>query len=216
MSVAQTQHDYIPAAGHHWSLPLYDPLTKVMGVDRVRKALLEQAQLQPSHRVLDIGCGTGTFAVLLKRSNPQVDVIALDPDPDALDRARGKASRAGCSIRFDQGMAGALPYPDGAFDRVFSSFVFHHLLGDEKAKLLREVHRVLAPAGRFQMVDFAGPDAPGGFVGRFLHSHRLLRDNTEQRIVTLMSEAGLRDVRSTGRRRLLVGTAVYYQALRED
>jgi ubiquinone/menaquinone biosynthesis C-methylase UbiE len=216
MTIAQSNQDYIPAAGHHWSLPLYDPLTKVMGVDQVRKVLLEQARLQPSHRVLDLGCGTGTFAVLIKRSHPQVDVTGLDPDPDALGRARRKASRAGTSVQFDQGMAGALPYPADAFDYVFSSFTFHHLQGDEKPKMLREVRRVLAPGGRLEMVDFAGPDAPGGFVARLLQSHHLLRDNSEQRIVELMSQAGLRHARCTGRRGLLIGAAAYYEASRGD
>jgi len=158
---------------------LYDPLTKVLGVDRARKALLEQARLQPPQRVLDIGCGTGTLAVVIKRAHPEVEVVGLDPDPNALARARRKASLAGASIQLDEGMAGALPYPDAAFDRVFSSFMFHHLQGDKKSHMLREVRRVLAPRGRFEMVDFAGPDVPGGFMTRALHSHQLLRDNAE-------------------------------------
>ena len=74
-------------------------------------------------------------------------------------------------------MAGALPYGDGVFDCVFSSFVFHHLRGDEKLQMLREARRVLARGGRFEMVDFAGPDVPGGMVTRLLQSHHLLRDN---------------------------------------
>jgi ubiquinone/menaquinone biosynthesis C-methylase UbiE len=216
MSVAHSSRDYIPAAGRHWSLPLYDPLTKIMGVDRLRTAFLQQARLQPSHTVLDMGCGTGTFAVLIKRVSPHVNVIGLDPDPDALDRARGKAERAGYSIQFDRGMAGDLPYPDGAFDRVFSTFVFHHLVGDQKTKMLREVRRVLAPGGTFHLIDFAGPDAPRGLLARFVHSHRLLRDNSEHRIVGLMNDAGLRGARRLDHHRLLLGTAVSYDASRED
>lgn len=216
MTVARSNRRYIPAAGHHWSLPLYDPLTKVLGVDRVRAGLLEYVPLRRSHRLLDLGCGTGTFAVRIKRSYPHLHVVGLDPDADALERARRKARRAGTSIQFDEGMASALPYPDGSFDCVVSSFAFHHLQGEEKPRMLREVCRVLAPGGRFGMVDFAGPDAPGGPVGRLLHSHRLLRDNTEQRIVALMREAGLHAPRSTGRRALRIGTAVYYEASRQN
>jgi SAM-dependent methyltransferase len=55
---------YLPAVGHDWLLPLYDPVVKLLGADIARRALLDQAKLQAGHRVLDIGCGTGTFATL--------------------------------------------------------------------------------------------------------------------------------------------------------
>lgn len=216
MSIAHSRQRYIPAAGYHWLLPGYDALAKLMGVERTRSALLEDAELQPSQRVLDVGCGTGTLAVLIKRAHPDVEVVGIDPDPGALTRAGRKASRAAASIRLDQGTAGALPYEDGAFDRVVSSFLFHHLPADEKARMLREVRRVLAPGGRFAMVDFAGPGAPGGLLARALQSHPLLRDNRERRILALMSEAGLRDARLTRRRPLRVGAAAFYGARRDD
>jgi ubiquinone/menaquinone biosynthesis C-methylase UbiE len=217
MRTVEVNDSYIPAAGQHWALPIYDLLTKLMGVDRVRDVLLEQAGLRPSQRVLDIGCGTGTFAVLVKRVHPDVEVVAIDPDPGALARARRKASRARTSIQFDEGVAGALPYDDGVFDFVFSSFMFHHLQGDQKLHMFREARRVLARGGRFEMVDFAGPDAPGGFVTRrLLQSHQLLSDNAEQRVLALMNDAGLLQPRCTERRRLLIGTAAFYQAFRHE
>ena len=216
MSIAQSHEGYIPAAGHHWSLPLYDPLTALIGVDRVRRALLEHAGLSVPQRVLDIGCGTGTLAVLIKRTHPRVEVTGIDPDPKALARARRKAERAGASIRLDTGMADALPYPDAAFDRVCSSFMFHHLRGDEKSDMLREVRRVLAPGGRLELVDFAGPEAQGGFLKRLLHAHELLKDNAENRVLTRMRDAGLLEPRCIGRRSLVVGEVNYYQASRAN
>ena len=45
---------YLPAAGHDLLLPLYDGLTRLMGIGRTREALLTQAQLQPAQRVLDV------------------------------------------------------------------------------------------------------------------------------------------------------------------
>jgi ubiquinone/menaquinone biosynthesis C-methylase UbiE len=150
---------YVPAAGHHWFLPLYDPLVKLLGGDQAMRALLDQAAIRPGHRVLDIGCGTGSLVTLIKRLHPDVDVVGLDPDPKALARGKRKAERAAVSIQLDQGFSDELPYPEASFDRVFSSFMFHHLQPDEKEKTLREVRRVLKPGGSLHLLDFGGPEA---------------------------------------------------------
>src|SRR5437764_7482027 len=94
-TMMESSRTYLPAAGHDWSLPLYDPIVKLLGGDAARKALLEQAALRPGQRVLDVGCGTGTLATLIKQLYPDVEVVGLDPDPKALARARRKAARAG-------------------------------------------------------------------------------------------------------------------------
>ena len=85
---------YLPAAGYDWLLPLYDPIVKVLGGNTARRILLDQATVRPGHRVLDIGCDTGTLAMFIKRLHPDVDVVGLDPDPKALARAKRKAERS--------------------------------------------------------------------------------------------------------------------------
>lgn len=209
-----SQKTYVPAAGRHWALPLYDPFNRVIGIDRLRSALLEQADVRPGHRVLDIGCGTGTFAVMLKQRHPQVEVVGLDPDPRGLARARRKAERARVSIRFDEGFSDALPYADASFDRVFSSFMFHHLDPEVKANTLREVRRVLKPGGRFELLDFRGPDEGARFIARLFHSDDRLRDNAERRVLSFAADAGLGDAKCVGDRRFLLGRVGYYQATR--
>jgi SAM-dependent methyltransferase len=115
----KSQRTYLPATGHDLFLPLYDLMARLLGADQARQSLLDEASLRCGDRALDIGCGTGTFAVLLKQRFPTVEVIGLDPDRKALARARRKAERAGVSVRFDQGFADALEYPAGGFDVVF-------------------------------------------------------------------------------------------------
>jgi ubiquinone/menaquinone biosynthesis C-methylase UbiE len=211
--MSQTSRTYLPAAGHDWSLPFYDPIVKLMGGDAARKTLLEQAALRPGHRILDVGCGTGTMATRMKRLYPDVEVVALDPDPKAIARARRKAAHAAVSIQFDQGFGDQLPYPEASFDRVFSSFMFHHLPADEKGKTLRAIRRVLKPGGGFHMLDFEGPeDYAGNFLARLLHASDRLKDNSASRVLAFMSQAGLANPEKVGRKTMLAGGIAYYRA----
>ncbi len=213
--VVEPRRTYIPAAGHALTLPLYDPLVKLLGGDPTRRILVEQAAIQPGHRVLEIGCGTGSLVLLVKRLHPDVDVVGLDPDPKALARGRRKTERAGVSIQFDQGFADEMPYPEGSFDRVFSSFMFHHLRRNEMEETLREVRRVLKPGGFLHMLDFGGPESRAeGFLARLLHSSQQLRDNSQERILTLMSQAGFAGPRKISQGAMLFGRirVSYYRA----
>ena len=210
---AQPRRIYIPAAGHDWFLPFYDPIVKLLGGDSARRALVDQASIRSGHHVLDIGCGTGSLVILIKRLHPDVYVVGLDPDPKALARGRRKAERAAVSIQFDQGFSDDLPYPEASFDRVISSFMFHHLEPDEKEKTLSEVRRVLKPGGSLHLLDFGGPESSShGFLPRLLHFSHRLRGNFEGRIPTLMSLAGFAASKEVSHRATFLGHIAYYQA----
>ena len=79
---------FIPAAGHDWLLPFYDPIQILMGGNSFRRSMIDEARIQPGQRALDIGCGTGSLIVQLLRLQPEADVTGLDPDPKALARAK--------------------------------------------------------------------------------------------------------------------------------
>ena len=196
------QRTYLPAAGRDWALPLYDPLVKLLGADKAKRNLLDQAALQPNDRVLDVGCGTGTLAMLIKQLYATVDVVGLDPDPRALTRARDKARRATVSVQFDQGFSDELPYGDASFNRVFSSFMFHHLQPDVKERTLSEVRRVLAPGGSLHLLDLERSESHG-ILARHLASHHW-KDNSEGRILDLMRQAGF-----TGPTRVNAGAMLF-------
>ena len=74
--------------------------------------LSERANIQPKMNVLDLGCGTGTLTVMLKKSAPLANITGLDGDPKVLSIAQIKAAQANVNIKWDQGMAFKLPYPD--------------------------------------------------------------------------------------------------------
>ncbi len=127
-----------------------------------------------------------------------------------LEVLRRKAKCAGVGVRFDQGFADTLPYPDRSFDRVVSSFMFHHLGGDEKAGMLREARRVLKAGGSLHLLDFAGPGSGSdGPVARWVQSRRPLLDNAEDRTVTRMREAGFPNPRRIGSGRVVFGLVPY-------
>lgn len=213
----KSQRVYIPAAGRDWLLPLYDPLVKLMGADRARQALVDQAGIRPTDNVLDVGCGTGTLVTSIKRFYPTAHVVGFDPDTKALAQARRKAARAGVSVQFDQGFSDELPYADSFFDRAFSSFMLHHLEAGEKEKTLREIRRVLKPGGSIHLLDFGGPDAgPSGFLAHAFHAHQRLQDNFGGCILGLMSKAGFVDPRETGHHSTLFGQVAYYTAIVPD
>jgi ubiquinone/menaquinone biosynthesis C-methylase UbiE len=107
------------------------------------------------------GCGTGSLVVLVRQLFPDAEVVGLDPDEKALARATRKAQRAATNIQFDRGFSDALEYRDASFDRVFCSFMFHHLQRDEKERTLRAIARVLKADGSLHLLDFGGPDSSG-------------------------------------------------------
>ena len=204
---------FLPAAGHDWLLALYDPLLRLLGADSARRDLVAQAEIRRGCRILDIGCGTGSLVALIARARPDTEVIGLDPDPKALARAERKVGRAAASTRFDRGFSDELPYPPGAFDRVFSSFMLHHLGSDEKHRTLKEVARVLAPNGSFHALDFVGAQPHSeGLLARWLHSRDHLRDNRAGGLLALMRETGFADAREVDQRATILGRVAFYRA----
>lgn len=208
---------FVPAAGSDWLLPLYDPLTRLLGVEKYHRLLLDQAGLAPGCRVLEVGCGTGNLSLLAKRLHPAADILGTDPDPKALDRARRKAERAGVQVRFEPAYAEDLPFPDASFDRVLSALMLHHLPRDTKVAALREIGRVLKPGGALHLADFDRDDqARGlhGFLAGLVHGHQAL--SPQAGVLGLMGEAGLADPQKVSRQGSILGRVSYFRAARRE
>jgi len=205
---------YIPALRFHRLTPLYDSLVKWgMREDTIKSRLIARAHIQPGQRVLDLGCGTGTLAIMMKRSNPGAQITGLDADEQILAIAGTKAEQAGVNLRLDLGLAYELPYPDRSFDIVVSSFVIHHLTSAEKVHAFREVRRVLQPGGWFHILDFGRP------VNLFTQTQALLfkmfeqtLDNFNGRIPAMLNEAGFDYVSEVERVANVFGPVWFYEA----
>jgi ubiquinone/menaquinone biosynthesis C-methylase UbiE len=210
---APSEERYLPGMSKNWLLPLYDPLVRILRIESHHRRLIELTGLEAGQKVLEIGCGTGNLALLIKRLHPQTEVVGVDPDDKALSRARRKASRQRLAIRFDHGYAQRLPYADQSFDQVVSAFMFHHLDADVKQAVLVEVLRVLTPGGRVHLVDFGGATEPSdGLLARLQHRHKHLAGNLGNRIPETMRESGLHEVGEIEHRVTRLGRISFYRA----
>jgi len=202
---------YVPALRFRWLTPLYDALIEgPMSMARIRRDLLKQMGDLSDKKVLDVGSGTGTMAVMIKRAYPSAEVVGLDGDPEILEIARSKARSLGMEIRFDQGMSFDLPYPNESFDVVLTTVMLHHLSRGDKQTTAREMYRVLRPGGRLFGADFAEPRSTFGKALRpFARRFERVADNLEGFLPVMFAEAGFKNYRET--RRYFFGSLSAFQ-----
>jgi ubiquinone/menaquinone biosynthesis C-methylase UbiE len=207
---------YIPALRFRSLTPFYDPVLKwVMKEDVFKRRLIARASIQDGQQVLDLGCGTGTLTLMVKRLHPQAEVTGLDGDPEVLSIAKVKAEKAGLAITWDHGMADKLPYPDKRYDRVLSSLMVHHLTRDRKRSAFAEALRVLKPGGEFHLVDF-GPPRTLAMRGIALVLRRMeeASDSFDGLLPGFLSEVGFSQAAETGYIPTLLGPMTFYRAVK--
>ena len=115
--------------------------------------------------VLDVGCGTGTLTRQIYDALPAEAprrVCGVDA-AEAMIAVANKKAGARPGLEFAAALAEELPYPDASFDRVLSTFFFHHLNYELKVKSLAEIARVLRPGGQAAILDV---DVPYSLFGK--------------------------------------------------
>jgi ubiquinone/menaquinone biosynthesis C-methylase UbiE/DNA-binding transcriptional ArsR family regulator len=163
----------------------WDRIRKLHVADEaVEGAILRAFSDAPVRALLDLGTGTGRMLELL---GPQIQRgLGLDLSLDMLSLARARLDRAGlrhCSVR--QGDIYDLALPKDSFDAVVVHQVLHFL--EDGARAIKEAARVLRPAGRLLVVDFAPHDLE--FL-RDEHAHRRLGFASDT-VTQWMKAAGL-------------------------
>lgn len=192
---------YIPALSFRRLTPVYDALVEgPMSFARVRRDMVKQMGNLSGKRILDVGSGTGTMALLIKEIYPAADVVGLDGDPQILEIARSKARQLGIEIRFDEGMSFALPYPNESFHVVMTSMMLHHLSRDDKQRTAQELYRVLRTDGQLFGADFAEPRSPFGRALRpFTRLFERVADNLDGFLPVMFDRAGFQNYREINR-----------------
>ena len=186
---------------HYWTLRSHDFGTvrkNELDNDMGQRWLCELEKLLPDGknlRILDVGTGTGFFAILLSQAGQRVE--GIDLTPAMLSEAQEVAAQRGLSIVFREMDAQALDYPDESFDVVLSRNLTWTLPEPEKA--YREWFRVLKPGGMLLNFDAdyaanvrshsmqnckVAPDSPYGHIGM---TDALQQENDE---ITLTMDIG--------------------------
>ena len=201
--------------------PTYDQLNHVlsMNVDKLwRRHALKAIVDGSAQRILDVACGTGDSTISIARAAGEGSMVTgADISEGMMALVKGKAEKAGVSDRIVLQVADgeALPYGDGAFDRVTCAFGIRNF--EHKEKGLEEFRRVLVPGGRAVILELSVPQnrlvrwaydlyfthllpAIGGAVSGDKAAYRYLPASVHNfpapaAFCRMMEEAGFRDVR---------------------
>jgi SAM-dependent methyltransferase len=192
--------DYLPAAGKHWLLPLYDPLLALLTRERQwRGKIIASLDLKAGDKVVDVGCGTGTLAVMAKQTEPGAEIAGVDPDPNALALARKKATRKGAAVSFHHGFGDETAKLVGAGNttKAVSSLALHHMPREMHLRTIAAIRDALKPGGAIRIADFVG----GHFGGA-----------PEADLVQDLRAAGFENARVLHRFRVVLSDAVLVAA----
>lgn len=147
----------------------YDRGIQLLTLGRLRalKERIAVDYVRPDQRVLEIGCGTGTLALMMAQRG--ATVVAIDASPRMLAEARRKANQAGLTeaIEFHTMDASELidRFPTASFDLVVSTLAFSEFAPETQRYVLEEAGQLLRPGGRLLIADEIVPDRVGA---RFL------------------------------------------------
>jgi SAM-dependent methyltransferase len=120
-------------------------------IGRMELALLRQAGLQPSHTLVDFGCGTGRLAVHAIPALPEGRYIGIDISQEMLRRLESRLqalSKETCRVSLVHGPSDPFPLADASVDMLCAFSVFTHMEHEDSYRYLLDARRVVRRGGR--------------------------------------------------------------------
>ena len=181
---------------------IYDPAVSLIGAifggeKRLRRKILGLADIKNGDRVLDIGCGTGTSALIIAGDvGDKGEVVGIDLSDKMLDIAKRKLEKYRFrNVTFLKANAEEIPYPDSYFDKVTAFVALHEMNHEGRINTLREIYRMLKPGGNALIADYDLPEKIGGILltGLLLRMFEgeTARDMIQRGIDSEIREAGV-------------------------
>lgn len=113
-------------------------------MERLKEVAVETTAANATGRVLEVAAAEAILSCKLNLCG--LESFVLEPSPVMLEKARVRSAEYGAKITLVRGIAEALPFPDGSFDRVLCDSAIDHMADPQRS--IAEMARVLAPQGR--------------------------------------------------------------------
>lgn len=208
---------FIPALGYDWLTSFYDLTIKLtMPEKKFRTKLIDELAPQNDETILEFGFGTGQNLILCHQRNYKTKLIGVDIDSKVRKIADSKIRKMGVEITLDLYNGKTLNYANSAFDKVFSSLVFHQLDKETKLLCLKEIYRVLKPNGQLIIGDWGQAKSNimrfAFYAVQILDGFKTTNDNVNGLLPKFMEQAGFKNVTETYFINTKIGTYSYYKA----
>ncbi len=203
--------NYIPALKYNWLTRFYDKLISRFLKEKVWKELLIVSIINHSPgKILDVGCGTATLTIMLKKEFPAASVTGIDGDGKILAIADKKIKEAKLNINLKEALSFKLPFADNHFDVVVSSLMLHHLSDDDKQKTLHEIIRVLRPGGQLIIADWGKHNSIFirwlFYIVQLLDGFSTTKSNVKGLLLSMIIDAGFVAVKELQRIPTILGS----------
>jgi ubiquinone/menaquinone biosynthesis C-methylase UbiE len=232
---------FTPALGRLAPVRFYDTVVALTRERRWRTLTALHAAPRPGDLIVDVGCGTGSLALMLARAEPRARVVGVDPDPEVLALARRKGGGAvlppAAALRASALVPSPGPVPPvvdfragsgsdlvamfgpASADTVVSSLVLHQCPMPVKRAVLASAFGVLRPGGRLVITDYGRQRTALMRLAfrtvQLADGREDTRPNADGVLPELLRAAGFHGVRETEVLPTVTGSISIYVARRE-
>jgi ubiquinone/menaquinone biosynthesis C-methylase UbiE len=211
--------DFIPALGYDWLTGMYDLTIKLtMPEKKFRNRLIKEVNPKHDEKILEFGFGTGQNLIIGKLKNPKSKFSGLDIDPKVKAITEKKLRKENLDIPLFLYDGGKFPFKNDAFDKVYSSLVFHQLDTKTKNDCLKEIYRTLKPDGLLIIGDWGKPKSKFRrflfYTVQLLDGFKTTQENVEGLLPKYMSECGFEHVQEIDHINTGIGTYCYYYGIK--